>query len=134
MAQAKNQKKMLGIGIAVLLVLIAAFAAIYFIWMPRGQAGSKTIEVQVVFSEEESKDYTIQTDAEYLRQALEEKDLVAGDESEFGLFIKTVDGVTVDDSKNEWWCVTKDGEMVQTGVDTTPIADGDHFELTLSTY
>ena len=30
----------------------------------------------------------------------------------------------------EWWKLTKDGEMVNTSADATPIADGDHFELT----
>ncbi len=30
--------------------------------------------------------------------------------------------------------VTQDGEMVNTVVDTTPVQDGDHFGLTLSTY
>ena len=44
----------------------------------------------------------------------------------------TVNGVTVDDSKQQWWCFTQDGEMLMTGVDTTPIADGDHFEITLT--
>ena len=45
-----------------------------------------------------------------------------------------VDGVEADDSKSQWWCITKDGEQVNTGVDATPIEDGDHYELTLSTY
>ena len=40
--------------------------------------------------------------------------------------------MTVDDSKQEWWSFTKDGQMLETGVDTTPIADGDHFEITLT--
>ena len=31
------------------------------------------------------------------------------------------------------WCFTKAGEMLMTGVDTTPIADGDHYEIELKT-
>ena len=38
------------------------------------------------------------------------------------------------ESANQWWAISKSGEMATTGVDTTPIADGDHFELTLSVW
>ena len=47
--------------------------------------------------------------------------------------MKTVNGVTADDAQQQWWCFTKGGEMVNTGVDDTPIADGDTFEITLTT-
>ena len=47
------------------------------------------------------------------------------------MFITTVDGETADDSKEQWWCITKGGEMVNTGADQTPIQDQDQFELTL---
>ena len=67
-----------------------------------------------------------------MRGVLEGAGLIAGDASEYGLFVKTVDGYTVDDANQEWWCFTKGGEQVNTGVDTTPIADGDHFEITLT--
>ena len=65
---------------------------------------------------------------------LVEENLVKGEISELFLYINTVDCETDQDSVNQWWRVTQDGEMVNTGVDTTPVQDGDHFELTLSTY
>ena len=80
-----------------------------------------------------SKDFPLATDAENLRGALEERQLIAGDESEYGLFVKTVDGETADDAVQQWWCFTKDGEMLMTGVDDTMIADGEHYEITLTT-
>ena len=43
-----------------------------------------------------------------------------------------MDGETADESKQEWWKLTKEGEMVNTGADVTPIADGEHYELTLT--
>ena len=58
--------------------------------------------------------------------------LIAGDESEYGLFVKTVDGETADDANQEWWCFTKGGEMLMTGVDDTMIADGEQYEATLT--
>ena len=67
------------------------------------------------------------------RGALEEQKLIQGTESEFGLFVTTVNGVTVDDSQQQWWRFSKGGEVLMTGVDSTPIADGDAFEITLTT-
>ncbi len=126
------QKKTKGIVIAAVLlaVLIAAAALVFVFTRPDTVAGDKTITVQIVY-DNVNKSVVIDTDAEYLRGALDEKQLVAGDESEYGLFIKQVDGRVVDDSKQEWWCVTKGGETVLSGVDTTPIADGETYEITL---
>ena len=45
--------------------------------------------------------------------------------------ILTVDSETADDAAQQWWCITKGGEMVNTAIDATPIYDGDKFELTL---
>lgn len=99
-----------------------------------GESGSvKNITLQVVHRDESVKDFEIATDKENLRQALEDEGLIAGEESEFGLFVKTVDGETADDSKQEWWCLTKGGETWNNGVDSTEIADGDAFEFTLTT-
>lgn len=130
----KKNKKILTIGAICLVVLLAFFSIIYIVTKPETSDGAKKISVQVVFSNESNKTYEINTDEIYLRDALEKENLIKGTESEYGLFITTVDGVAADDTKNEWWCITKSGEMVTTGIDTTPIADGDCFELTLSTY
>lgn len=126
-----KNKRILWSAVAVALAVVL-MAGAYLLFMPKGQAGLKSLTVDVVHGET-VKAFAIQTDAAYLRGALDQQKLVSGEESAYGLFIKTADGYTADDAKQEWWCVTKDGEMVSTGVDTTPIADGDHFELTLTT-
>ena len=97
------------------------------------QVGTKTITVQIIVDGTDTVTKSIQTDAEYLRGALEEEDLIAGEDGPYGLFVKTVNGITVDDAKQQWWCFTKGGEDLFTGVDDTPIADGDAFEITLKT-
>ena len=132
MNEQKKSNKKIWLAVAALVVAVAVVLGIYFVTRPAPQQGGKTITVQVVLLEGESSDFTIQTDEEYLRGALESIDLIEGSESEYGLFVTTVNGVTVDDSKQQWWCFTQDGEMLMTGVDTTPIADGDHFEITLT--
>ena len=93
-----------------------------------------TITLEVVGPDGTSKEFVIKTDPENnLRKALEAEGLIAGDEGPYGLYIKVVDGITADyDVDRSWWGLYKDGEMLMTGVDTTPIADGDHFELVYS--
>lgn len=126
-----KQKKTI-IAVAVLAVLILASVLIWQGTRPETRTGDKTITVSVV-TDTETTDFTIETDAEYLRQALEQENLVEGSESEYGLFVTTVNGVTADDSQQQWWSFTRNGEMVETGVDTTPIADGETYEITLTT-
>lgn len=132
MENKKLSKKKLVIGSICLAALIIVLSLVYTQFMPKGQTGSKNIEVEIIYGDDSTKTFTINTDEEFLRGALEQENLVEGTESEYGLFIHTVDDWTADDSNQEWWLVTKGGEMVTTGIDTTPIADKDHFELTLT--
>lgn len=119
-------------GVIALIAAAAVLLSIYFAFAPKGSAGEKTITVDVVMLDGSETTTTITTGEEYLRGALEQENMIAGDESEYGLFVTTVNGVTADDSKEQWWCFTKGGESLATGVDSTPIADGDAFEITLT--
>ena len=126
----KNKKTIIA---ALALVLLAAAA--FFVWkssLPAAETGGKTVVVKVVHGDGSEKDFTIKTDAGFLRGALEQENLIAGTESQYGLFVTTVNGRTAEDAQQEWWCFTKDGATLETGVDTTPIADGDHYEITLT--
>lgn len=127
-----NAKKiiisLLGIAVASLVLIL-----LYNQFKPQPAAGSKKITAEVVFADGTSKSFDIQTDAEYLRQALEQINLISGTESDTGLYVTTVDGVTANESNQEWWCFTKNKGTLNTGVDATPIANGDHFEITLTT-
>jgi len=117
--------------------VVGAIASVYFLSGSNNadqSEYSKTVTVSVVAEGRETKTYTIDTDAAYLLDALNEIDLVSGTEGAYGYYITTVDGTTADEQKQEWWMITKDGEMTTTGVSETPIEDGDSFELTLSTY
>ena len=119
------------IAIAILLVLIAGFFTAYYFLRKTGEVGAKTIQVEVIADGASIENVSISTDAAYLREALEERGMIAGDESAFGLFVKTVSGRTANDDNQEWWSFSKSGEMLMTGVDDTPIEDGDSFEITL---
>lgn len=133
MTNKSTKKRNLIWALVALVAVVAIFAGVYFATRPDTAAGAKHITVTVVHKDATERVVEIDTDEEMLRGALEQVDLVQGSDSEYGLFITTVDGYTADDSAQEWWCVTKGGEMVNTGVDATPIYDGDAFELTLTT-
>lgn len=129
----KGNKKT-AIAVAALALAAALMLGLWYFTRPQSQAGEKTIVVQVVHGDQSTKDFTCQTDAETLGEVLVEEKLAQGEEGPTGLFVTVVDGEEAQDSLRQWWCVTKGGDQVDTGVDATPIADGDHFELTMSTY
>ena len=126
-------KKAKIIIVAAVLVLAAAIGIVYACFAPKGITGGKTIDVLVVHGDGSEKSFKIKTDAEYLRGALEQKNLISGEEGPYGIFVKTVDGETVDDAKEQWWCFTRGGGTLMTGVDDTAIADGEHYEITFTT-
>ena len=132
MEKKRNIKRIL-LGCVTLVIIIAVMSLLYNRFKPATVEGSKKIVAQVILTDGTSKSYDIQTDEQYLRKALEQITLIAGSESDYGLFVATVDGVTADEAKQEWWCFTLDGGTVNTSVDLTPIKDGDHFEITLTT-
>lgn len=128
----KNKKLLSVIGLAAVAALLLA---LWRFTLPQTQEGAKTIVVEVVHGDQTSKEFTYQTDAEYLGQVLMDEKLVQGENGPYGLYITVVDGVKAQESEHQWWCLTKNGgQQVDTGVDKTPIADGDRFELTLMIY
>lgn len=146
----KSSKKLILIVSCILVVLIAASVAAYAIWkdslapdnpttssQPTDtssvQKFGKNISVVINVGENEYR-FGYDTEAQFLREALEDVDLIKGEESEYGLFVTEVYGFKVDKSKRQWWQFFKNGEELMTGVDTTPVANGDVFEIKLGTY
>lgn len=117
----------------ILLALIAVFAIVFLVARPKAVKGSKHITVNVTHLDESVKTYQYDTDAEFLRQVLcEENGLISGSEEQYGLWIKTVDGETADDTKQEWWGYDVNGEMSMYGVEQQPVADGDVINFKLN--
>lgn len=127
----KTTKKI--IAAAVLLVLIAAAVFAWVKLSPKASPGEKEIFIQVVHGDGSTRDISLSTGAENLREALEPEGIISGEDSEHGMFVLTVDGETADSELQQWWCITKDGEQLNTGVDSTMIADGDKYEFSLTT-
>ncbi len=92
--------------------------------------GAKTVTVKVI-ADGKSVTFTVKTDASTLGEALLAHDLIAGDEGQYGLYIKYVNGIRADyDLDKRYWNFTKNGEYMMTGADMTEIADGETYEFT----
>lgn len=91
--------------------------------------GAKTLTVEVKAGEK-AVTFTIRSDSETVGEALLAHGLIAGEEGQYGLYVKVVNGITADfDKDKSYWSFQKDGAMLQTGVDGTSFGDGEHFEL-----
>lgn len=132
MEQKKNSKKKILIPAVILTVCLIIFGAAYALNKPSGSAGEKCFEVTVIDDNGASTNYSGQTNEEYLRGALEELEglTITGTESEYGLMIETVNGISaVYDKDGAYWSFNVNGEYCNYGVDTQPVNDGDKFEI-----
>jgi len=69
--------------------------------------------------------FEIHTEEKTVGAALLSLGLIAGEDSDYGLYVKTVNGVTLDyDKDGKYWAFYVDGEYAATGVDSTDITAG----------
>ena len=127
----KNKKTLIALAVLVLAVLL--LAGVYWIARPKTEAGEKQITVSVVNRDGSMQSFPLTTDAEYLSEALLESKLVQCSGSGSSAYVTSVLGVAVDESRQEWWGLTVDGELLMTGVSETPVKDGTVYTLTLNT-
>lgn len=133
METTKKTKKQIIWAACILGLLLLAAGTLLAIFPSKVTQGAKAITITVIDAEKTATSFTLHSDQEFLRGALEEKALILGSEGPFGLFVTSVNNIAADESKQQWWCFTKGGEALFTGVDETPISDGDAFEITLMT-
>ena len=79
----------------------------------------------VVDKDGNETNFEIHTDKEIVGEALLDLELIDGDDGEFGLYVKKVNGITADyDVDQTYWAFYVDGEYAMSGVDSTTIEDG----------
>lgn len=87
--------------------------------------GTTVFTFTVTDADGKEKAYEIHTDKTVVGDALLELGLIAGDPGDYGLYVKTVDGLTVDfDTDGKYWAFYVNGEYAMSGVDTTEIEAG----------
>lgn len=68
---------------------------------------------------------TVNTDAKTLGEVLLDLGVIAGDDSEYGLYVKTVNGTTLDyDTDGKYWALYVGDQYATTGVDSTELEAG----------
>ena len=74
--------------------------------------------------------FEIHTDETIVGKALLKLGLIAGEEQAYGLYVKTVNGVTVDyDKDGKYWAFYINDSYAMTGVDVTPIKAGEVYSF-----
>lgn len=92
--------------------------------------GAAEFPLTIVDAEGKSIQITVKTDADTVGAALVDLGIIAGEDSEYGLYVKTVNGTTLDyEQDGMYWSFYINGEYAMTGVDLTAIEAGASYEL-----
>lgn len=132
MTEKKKTNKKIWFGVVLLAAAAAVMAGIFLFYRAKPVEGSKTVIISVVSGSRETTVYELNTDAEYLRQAMEEADGLSfsGEEGQYGMMVQTVNGETADYNVNgAYWAFYVNGEYCNYGIDTQPVLDGDAFSI-----
>ena len=146
----KNNRKMTSWIICMMLIVSMAFSTIGCSTNEQSENNQPSTEAQnldatteqvlgegqtqfmftVVDKDGNATNFEIHTDKETVGDALLEVELIAGEESEYGLFVKTVNGITADyDVDQTYWAFYVNDEYASSGVDTTAIEDGKTYSF-----
>lgn len=69
--------------------------------------------------------FEIHTDKATVGEALLDLGLIEGEDSDYGLYVKTVNGLTLDyDKDGKYWAFYENGEYAAAGVDSTNVTPG----------
>lgn len=127
----ESNKKII-IGATALIAAVAVFLVIFNVFREKPVAGSKSVILEVLNQEQQTLEYRVQTDAEFLRQVMEEAEgfTFDGEEGEYGFTLYTVNGETHNwNEDGSYWAVYVNGEYGQYGIDSQPVKDGDVFRF-----
>lgn len=92
--------------------------------------GESQFTFMVTDTEGNTHGYEVHTDETVVGKALLSLGLIDGDDSEYGLYVKTVDGITLDyDTDGKYWAFYIDDSYATSGVDTTDIEPDSTYEF-----
>ena len=87
--------------------------------------GQTSFTFEVKHLDGSAKTFTVKTDAKTVGEALVNAGLIAGEDGAYGLYVKTVDGETLDwDTHQKYWAFYENGTMASKGVDSTDVVAG----------
>jgi len=92
--------------------------------------GAVAFTFEVVDGEGNTTIFTVNTDKTTVGEALVDNGLIEGEDGEYGLYVKTVNGITADyDRDQTYWAFYIDGEYASTGVDSTEVVAGSTYSF-----
>ena len=95
-----------------------------------GETTAKSFVFVVTDVDGSETTFDITSDKEFVGEALMEEGLIEREEGAYGLYVKTVNGITYDfDKDGKYWAFYVDGEYAMSGVDTTEIEPGRTYEF-----
>lgn len=91
----------------------------------------KSFTFEVTDLDGTKKEFEVKYDTETtVGEALVNEDLISGETGQYGLMVDTVDGQKYDYNEDgAYWAFNINGEYAMTGVDTTPIKDGEVYSF-----
>lgn len=127
--QRKFSKKLCSLILSMMLIVAMAFCATGCGNKNKTVGtGDKEFTFTVVDAEGKETVFEVKTDKTTVGEALVDEGLIAGEESEYGLYVKTVNGITVDyDTDGKYWAFYVNDEYATSGVDSTDIVEGDSY-------
>ena len=93
-------------------------------------SGETVFVFSVTHLDGKTSDFEVHTDKKTVGEALLSAELIAGEDGQYGLYVKTVDGETLDYNKDgKYWAFYENGAYASKGVDQTEITDGVKYEF-----
>lgn len=92
--------------------------------------GATAFALEITGKDGKTVAVTVNTDATTVGEALSQVGLLEGEESEYGLYVTTVNGETLSWEEDAlYWAFYIDGEYAVTGVDMTDVTAGASYAL-----
>ncbi len=92
--------------------------------------GQTKFMFSVVDKDGKESKFEINTDKKTVGEALLDVDMISGDKGEYGLYVKTVNGITIDYNVDKaYWAFYVNGEYGTAGVDMTEIEEGKTYSF-----
>lgn len=107
------------------LALLMLFAMVFIVSCKEENGDEKTFTFVAVNADGTSKSFEVTTTKNYLADALVEEGIISGEDSQYGLYVTTVNGEYhkwEDDGK--FWALYEGDTMASTGASSLEIKDG----------
>ena len=116
--------------IVALALVVALFLGLYLATRPSASNGIKVFTLIVEHGDGTVKDYECRSDVEFVGEVLFRNGVITGSQGPYGLYIESVDGEqAIYEEDGAYWAFYIGDEYATTGIDQTPIVDGQVYKL-----